>query len=135
MPNRITRHSAVAALELLSDGVLIVRLTGPLTGDALMAVKTGILADYSHAQIRGFVVDYTGAAVALTGEQLDQVLEGEADRVPGLPAAMICRPECNSLFKGHALRMAGKHAITRRVFNEAEPALAWVREAAQRLSQ
>lgn len=132
---KITRHSACAALELLPDGVLIVRLTGPLTGEALTAVKAGIVADYKVDQIRAFVVDYTGAAIALTGDQLDQVLDGEAGSLPGLPAAMICRPECNGLFKGHALRMAGKHAITRRVFNEAAPALAWVREAAQRLSQ
>lgn len=113
----------------------MVRFTGPLTGEALMTVKAGVVADYAPGQIRAFVADYTGAAIALTGQELDQVLEGEADGIPGLPAALICRREFNSLFKGHALRMAGMHAITRRVFNEAEPALAWVREAAQRLSQ
>lgn len=133
MPNRITRHSASAALELLPDGVLIVRLAGPLTGDALLYFKAQIVARHGP-DIRAFVADYTGAIIAMDGADLDAVLDGEAESAPGLPAAIICRPESNGLFKGHALRMAGHHGITRRVFNSAGPALAWAQEAARRLS-
>lgn len=131
MPNRITRHSASAALTLLPDGVLIVRLCGPLTGDALMHFKAEIVARHGP-EIRAFVADYTTAIIALTGPDLDQVLEGEADSAPGLPAAIICRPEQNGLFRGHALRVAGSHGIIRRVFNEQGPAVEWVQRLVNR---
>ena len=124
MPKKITRHSASAALELLPDGVLIVRLTGPLTGEALMTVKAGILADYAPDAIRAFVVDYTAAIIALTGEQLDQVLEGEAGRVPGLPAAMVVRRSDVGLFGWHAIRMA-MHGNVRQVFTDHGQAVRW----------
>lgn len=125
MLNRITRHSAAAALELLPNGVLIVRLSGPLTGDTLMTVKAGILADYRTANIRAFVVDYTCAAIALTGDQLDQVLEGEhPGSVPRLPAAIVVRQDDVPLLCGHAIRMA-MHGNVRQVFTDQGQAVRW----------
>ncbi len=130
---KITRHSASAALEMLSDGVLVVRLAGPLTGEALLHFKAQIVALHGP-DIRAFVADYTRSTIALTGAELDAVLEGEAeDAAPAMPAALVVRPADCALFKGHALRVAGSHGIIRRVFSaEAQAqaqaqALAWVR--------
>ncbi len=132
---KITRHSASAALEMLPDGVLVVRMCGLLTGEALMHFKAEIVARHGP-DIRAFVADYTGAAIALTGADLDAVLGGEPNgSALTMPAALIVRPESNGLFKAHALRMAGLHGTTRRVFNCDAQALAWVREAADRLNQ
>lgn len=131
MPNRITRHSASAALEMLPDGVLVVRLTGPLTGDALQHFKAEIVARHGP-QIRAFVADYTAAMVALSGPDLDAVLEGEnPGSAPSMPAAMVVRAEVADTFGQHAARMA-LHGIRRRVFLEAEPALSWARRRAAR---
>lgn len=132
---KITRYSASAALDLLPGGVLTVRLCGPLTADSLLHFKAEIVALHGP-QIRAFVADYTKATIAVTGADLDAVLEGDPDgSASAMPAAMVVRPESNQLFKAHALRMAGLRSITRRVFNFDEPALAWAREAAARLSQ
>jgi len=99
-----------------------------LTVDALLSIKAGISADPCAADVRAFVADFSPAIVALSGADLDRVLEGEADAsMPALPAAMICAPSCLLLFKGHAQRMAGQRGITRRVFSLTEPAVIWAR--------
>lgn len=117
---------------MLPDGVLVVRLCGPLTGEALLYFKGEIVARHGP-DIRAFVADYRAAIIALDGADLDAVLEGEPDgSAPSMPAALIVRPESNELFKGHALRMAGMHGIARRVFSHDAPALEWVRESAAR---
>lgn len=129
---KITRHSASAALEMLPDGVLVVRLAGPLTGETLMHFKAEIVRLHGP-DIRAFVVDYRAAIIALDGAELDAVLEGEPDgSAPSMPAAMIVRLESVAVFRGHALRMAGGHGITRRVFVDASPAMAWAQEMAGR---
>lgn len=132
--NRITRHSAAALLEMLPGGVLVVRLTGPLTGEALLHFKAEIVARHGP-DIRAFVADYTGAAIALDGDELDAVLEGEAaDSGPGLPAAMVVRTEHLPLFIGHASRMALR-GIFRRVEVVPEAALSWARAQLPGLQQ
>ncbi len=130
---KITRHSASAALELLPDGVLVVRLAGPLTRAALMTVKAGIVADYPPDAIRAFVADYTAAIIALTGDELDGVLEGEQyAAAASRPAALIVTPPTERLFIGHCVRMA-EHGIIRQVFSEEAPALRWASRHARRL--
>lgn len=134
MRNKITRHSASAALEMLPSGVLVVRLMGPLTGDALLHFKREILARHGP-DIRAFVADYTGAAIALTGADLDRVLEGEAaDSGPGLPAALVVVADQERLFLGHALRMAAR-GVLRQVFTDHQSALCWSRRHAERLKR
>lgn len=132
MPNRITRHSAGARLELLESGILIVRLFGPLTEGALQHVKAEVGPAFPGRNITAFVVDYTAAVVALSGDDLDRVLEGEMrGSVPTLPASMIVHPTMLGLFDGHCMRMA-QHGITRRTFTDEPAALAWAARHAQR---
>ena len=71
---RTTRHSAGAALALGHDGVLSVRLSGPLTAPTLHHVKAEIAQRFGGAVITAFVVDYRCAAVALTGAELDALI-------------------------------------------------------------
>jgi len=118
---------------MLPDGVLMVRFAGPLTGPALAAFKESIASTHLGG-VRSFVVDYTAAVVALSGADLDAVLEGESpDTAPGLPCAMIVRRDCNSLFRGHAVRMAA-HGILRRCFNDEAPAVVWATARARALA-
>lgn len=124
---KITRHSASAALEMLPDGVLVVRLTGPLTGEALLHFKAEIVRLHGP-EIRAFVADYRAAIIALDGAELDAVLEGETDgSAPSMPAALLVRALDVKVFEGHAARMALLR-IRRRVFAGPGPALAWVRQ-------
>lgn len=111
------------------DGVLIVRMTGPITSETLQHFKACIV-ELHGPQIRAFVADYTSAGVAATGDQLDAVLEGEGDDAPPtLPAALIVPPVLLPLFREHARRMAAR-AIVRRLFTQPGPALAWARRQA-----
>lgn len=121
---KITRHSASAALEMLPDGVLIVRLAGPLTGEALLHFKAQIVAMHGPS-IRGYVADYTRATIALTGAELDAVLEGEpGGSAPAMPAALVVRAECLPLFAGHCIRMAATGRL-RQVFTNSAAAASW----------
>lgn len=124
---RITRHSASAALEMLPDGVLVVRLCGPLTGEALLYFKTEIVRLHGP-DIRAFVADYRAAIIAVNGAELDAVLEGESDgSAPSMPAALVVTEGAVELFTSHCVRMA--HAgIARRAFISTASALAWSRK-------
>lgn len=123
---KITRHSASAALEMLPDGVLIVRLGGPITVDSLLHFKAAIVSLHG-SEIRAYVADYTRATIALTGAELDAVLEGEpGDAPPSMPAAMVVHPDNLELFIGHASRMALR-GVFRRVEVSMQAAEAWAR--------
>lgn len=125
-------RNQAARMELLSDGVLLVWLSGPLTGQQLLRVKADLVANYSGQTIRAFVADYTSAAVAMDGAALDAVLSDEAPgAVPTMPAAMVVSPICMDLFRGHCARMALLGHF-RRAFTQHAPALAWARRMAQR---
>lgn len=131
--HRTTRHSAGAALELLSGGVLSVRMFGPLTGAALAHVKAEVAARFGGQDIAAFAVDYRAAAVALSGSELDAVLEGEHHgSTPSLPAAQIVMPAMLPLFAGHSMRMA-QFGIVRSVFTDEPAALSWAARHAQRV--
>lgn len=134
MLTRITRHSASAALEMLPDGVLVVKMAGPLTGEALLYFKTEIVRLHGP-DIRAFVADYRAAIIALDGAELDAVLEGEAgESAPSMPAAMIVSAINLAVFSGHAARMAG-NGVVRMVFMQPGPALTWANRQADRRSQ
>jgi hypothetical protein len=123
---RITRHSASATLEMLPDGVLVVRLCGPLTGEALLYFKEQIVRLHGP-DIRAFVADYRAAIIAMNGAELDAVLEGEPDgSAPSMPAALVVAESSVDLFTSHCVRMAHV-GIARRAFISIAPALAWSR--------
>jgi hypothetical protein len=114
---------------MLPDGVLVVRLCGPLTGEALLYFKTEIVARHGP-NIRAFVADYRAAIIALDGAELDAVLEGEPDgSAPSMAAAMVVKPESITLFAGHAIRVA-MFGVVRQVFAEIAPATLWARRYA-----
>lgn len=124
MPNRITRHSASARLEMLPDGVLIIRLAGPMTEGAFRYFKTEILQRHEH-EIRAFVADYTAAVIATDAPSLAAILEGESmGSASCLPSAMVARPPDVPLLCEHAFRMALKGVI-RQVFTDPHRAAKW----------
>jgi hypothetical protein len=126
------RYSAGAALDLRPDGVLLVRLIGPLTGAALQHVKADIGARFQGRCINAFFVDFSSSAIALDGDDLDAVLHGEHHgTASSAPAAMVVPAAMLGLFVGHCLRMA-QRGIVRAAFTDAGRALRWATRHAQR---
>lgn len=122
---RVSRHSTSADLHLSPSGVLTVTMRGPLTGQALQFVKGEVVRLYA-GQVRGFIVDYRRAVIALSGADLDAVLEKESKDSPaGMPAAMLIQPEDEPLFRSHARRM-GARGMARRIFSEPQLAQDWL---------
>jgi len=122
-------HGTAVDISMRPGGVLLVRITGPITGSLMASIKAAVV--HNHASgVSGFVADYRGAVVAASGSELDAILAGDASGSPArLPAAMIVRYGDLDLFAGHSLRMAAL-GIMRRVFLDDGPAEAWaLREA------
>ena len=133
MFRRITRYSAAADIELLPRGLLVVEFSGPLTAAMLRFVHEQAAIYSAPAKVRACVLDYTAAMLAFGDSDLDCVLQAAPDgSLPSLPAAIVSRPDCNGLFKRHALRTAARSGISRRVFNSTLAAVEWADEAATR---
>lgn len=112
-----------------ADGVLVVRLAGPLTSEALGHFKAAIV-DLHGPQIRAFVADYSAASVLATIDQLDAILDGDEDDAPAaMPAALIVPKVVLPVFREHARRMAAR-AIVRRLFTHPASALDWAKRQA-----
>ena len=122
---KITRHSTTAHVSINADGVVLVKICGPITGPSLLYFKAEIVRS-SGAYVRAFVADYSCASVAVDGAQLDAVLEGDIDQPAAMPAALIVSVLDVALFAGHAARQALR-GVVRQVFTEREPALRWAR--------
>lgn len=132
MQGQRTKHAARTTAHLRPDGVLVVRMSGPLTGAALAEVKRDIAGRFAGRPVFAFVVNYVHAACALSAADLDAVLAGERHgSVPSLPAAMVVPPPLVDLFEGHSMRMAAE-GIVRRTFTADAPALEWASRHAQR---
>lgn len=129
MPDRISRHSASAALSMLPGGVLTVAFHGLLTGGALLQFRTEIFALHGP-HIRAFVADYSGAVLALAGADLDAATEGARHgSAPYMPAALVVTPDMVDILTDHSARMA-LHGIRRRVFLARAAALHWAQQLA-----
>ena len=128
---RITRHSASAHLVLLPSGVLAVHLHGPITVDALLHFKS-VIVGQRHVQFGAIVTNFTEAAVALDGRDLDRV---PASSLPGcttlLPTALVVPAEWIEVFTMYALRVAARTVI-RQVFLQPGLALRWAQAHAGR---
>lgn len=121
-----------ARTQLHESGVLVLWLLGPVTAASLLKIKADVVRQYSTAQVRAFLADYTAAGIALDGPGLDAVLEGEArGAVPTMPAAMVVSPACLDLFRGHCARMALLGHF-RRTFTQHVPAMEWAQQMARR---
>jgi hypothetical protein len=127
--HRTTRHSAGASLELQPQGVLAVRLFGPITRGALIHVKQDIVQRFPRQRMATFVADYTKSAVLLTGAELGAVLDGEAvmESSVCVPAAFVVPAGLVDLFVEHSVRMAMR-GIARRVFTDQQAAFQYAQQ-------
>lgn len=128
---RIGRHSASADVELAAGGLLMVTMRGPLTPEVLRYFHNEIIGLHC-TDVRGFVADFRPAAIAVDGLLLDALFANGADSPAALPAALVVTADCIAMFRGHALRIAGRHGITRCVFTDLAHAVSWARLAAAR---
>ena len=128
--NNITRYSAGARLEV-AGGVLVVRLRGPITIEALLHFKIEIIRRHG-AELRAIVMDYSEAAVALDGWDLDLVPASSAPGCPThAPAALVVPADWVAPFALFTLRAAASGLI-RQVFSDRLPALRWAQALSDR---
>lgn len=130
---RLRRNAVAVDLNLTPQGVLMVSLKGPLTGEALQYVKRVVKERWGEGRaLRAFVVDFRSALLALDGAALDAVLMGEAPgATPTRPAAMLATSAQVDLLQTHAMRMALLGHF-RRVFTDPRAAQAWALAMADR---
>lgn len=135
MTKRIGWHSASAVITAAPGApeVIVVTMHGPLTPAALMHFRRQILAHHC-AGVRALAVDFTAGVIAFDGDALDASLAPMAGLLPheARPAALIVKPESIAMFRGHAMRVAGRYGVTRCIFSAVGPALDWARDVAER---
>lgn len=130
--SRLTRHSAAVQIDVAPGAVLMVAISGPLTGQTLLHIKAQVLALEPPPRYGAFLVDYRKAVLALAGPELDAVLEGEPPgATPTRPAAMVATPAQVEVLRAHAARMALLGHF-RRVFTDVAEALRWAQSMARR---
>jgi hypothetical protein len=129
--DRVRRHSATASMVFLEGGVVGLRMSGPLTIDALAYFADELVAQHGR-QAPGYVFDYRSAVMLATPNALDalvaEVPQHSALRKPG---AFVGLRGATEPLRQQAIRMAGA-GCPRRVFLDHEVALAWVLRAASR---
>ena len=131
VPNKITRHSASVALELLENGVLCCAVAGPITSATLLHFRAQTLARYAGS-FSAMVVDYRRASVAMDGGTLT-ALGAAADALP-MPLAFVVTDADVDMFMEHAARMALRR-MSRRVFTESAAAVLWASQANLRAAE
>lgn len=126
------RHSATARMSMMSGGVLLLRMTGPLSARTL----AGFAADAIEAhggEARGFVLDYRAGIIVATPDELGGMLTrmpaGSPMRRPG---AFVGTTATVGVLQAHAERMA-QSGLWRRVFLGVRPAHDWVCQIADML--
>ena len=128
--HKTTWHSASAVSQMMPGDILVVRMLGPISDEALAYFRASKSAAYS--QVRAVVVDYTAAMLAVSAEEMTgKVIEAEPGSFLLLPAALVVAPELFHSFSAHARRVAAL-GVMRRVFFSLAPALSWVAEEVAR---
>ena len=117
--------AAVAVALPALPAVALVKVGGVVTVATLGMLRREVLRRYA-SQVKVYVVDYREAVLAMAPADLDAA----AERAPiDMPGAIVTPSEHLGTFCAHA-RRAAQLGQVRRVFTEAEPALAWaVRQA------
>jgi hypothetical protein len=127
----IRHHSAVANMARLPSGVISVKVSGPVTVDAMSRFAAELIGQFGRDAV-GYLLDYrTGVVLATSAALEEMVAKVPANSVLRKPGAFIGLPGATEPWREQALRMA-RRGIPRRVFHDETRAHAWVVKAAQR---
>ncbi len=131
-------QDAVVGVEVdlnVCENVAWLRLRGVIDAAALAEVKRWTLQRLVDWPVSGFYVDYTGAVVNCTRQELDAIFgdEGPASQAV-VPAAMLVRENQLALFQAHCWSIAWS-GVVRGVFLDPGKALRWLRERAAAAAQ
>lgn len=114
MISRIEIGGARAAAEMRGQ-VLVVRFEGLLVVDALTGMKRGIMAQMA-VEPDAVLADYSGAVLAMTDGQLDEMMAGDdPENLFHLPAAVVAPRAGSQAVQAAALRAAVRHGALRSV--------------------
>lgn len=111
-----------------SGRVLTLRYVGVITAEFMADMHSAC----SMPQPLPVVADFTGADCRFTSAELDAAIGPHLIANTGSPRALLVTPQQASLFKEHALRFAGSHAVNQRGFYDRNRAEAWALEALAR---
>lgn len=121
---RLTWHSAAATFEMLPGSVLLVKATGPVSSQAMWTFSAP-----SEPELRGLVrarlLDYSGAIILATGDELAALANGPAFDTARRPAAFVAPLGTFDLLRWQSVRMAAR-GFDRRAFIDAGSAYEWL---------
>lgn len=109
----------------LDDGVLVMRVSGLLTCARAVALITEVRRAAWKAGERGILIDARGAAVAVSREQFDQVVGGNAKAFARRPVAYVSSEACLEVWQNHVWRM-DQAGLERAAFVSMERAREWL---------
>ena len=96
--------AASASARITSGGVLVVEFAGPITSGAMLDALKAPIAAQSRGRARAVLADYTRAVLALSDEEIRQMLAGgEPHNLPDLPAVVVADTETAAFLSGAAL--------------------------------
>jgi hypothetical protein len=115
--------------QVTADGVLVISFAGFLSAARLRQEKSAVV-DAMAVRPRAVVADYRAAVLALSGSELQQIMDGQSpEDLPGLPAAVVPSVGMASAMADAALSSAVRLGVWRLVHPGQDPALASVRRA------
>lgn len=106
------------------DGVLVVAACGLATAESLKVLRSFILTMVCQHSVQAILVDFTEADAEMDhGQWLENARE-TAKRGPGLPIAMVVRPEYFEAVMQHCFK-AARFGLVRATFVDSGRALEW----------
>lgn len=127
--NPVSRLSARATFRDLTNGVVLMRMTGPLTVEVISEFCGRLNARSGHAAV-GWIFDYRAAVLMATEADLERLVQTSHPDRRRRPGAFIVSGDYVRVFQGQALRMA-RLGFKRRCFDTVERAHEWVLWAAR----
>ena len=126
----VYRHSVGAVMHALPGGIVVLRLTGALTVEAIDEFGKRLHAAHG-ATASGYLLDYRTAVILATDDDLTRLSQTAHPDPLKRPAAFIVHPSAAQSIKDQCLRMA-LLGFPRRYFFEIRPAWEWVSQEARR---
>ena len=120
------RHSVGAVMHALPGGIVVLRLTGALTVEAIDEFGKQLHARHG-ATAAGYLLDYRTAVILATDDDLARLARTPHPDPIRRPAAFVVHPSAEERIRRQCLRMA-RLGFPRRYFFDLRTARDWVRE-------
>lgn len=126
---RVAHLGASVVAGLLAKGVLLITVSGSVTGSTVRSVRPLLAAKY-RASARVVIADYSGALMALDAADIWDLMTAGCDQsVPPLPAAFVVSPSMAGPMTDAALSAGISRGLLCVVKRDVQSALAWAASA------